>query len=164
MYIEIPKDIGLNDRTCAEFIYNINERLAKLAEIEKALKEAKKKAEHIMLDRLQATGQKHFAFENLGTFKKIKSTKVSFPTAERGGKEAAVQWLGQCLERGVISREQLLDIQQARLVTEVVLDVEAAAEEYNQQQRLNGSTDLLPESPFNHYEQVTLSAPRTRKA
>ena len=117
-----------------------------------------------MLDRLEATGMKHFAFDGLGTFKKATSVKLSFPTAENSGKETAVKWLEMCLERGVITPAQLLDLQQARLVTEPVLAIEQAVEEYNQRQALNGSTDLLPPSPFNRFEQTTLSTPRTRKA
>ena len=162
--LEIPQEIYKSYRACGEFILSINERLSKLADIEKSLKAAKDVAVGVMLDRLEATGQKHFAFENLGTFKKSTSVKLSFPTAENGGKEAAVMWLTQCLERGVITPAQLLDLQQARLVTEPVLAIEQAVEEYNQQQTLNGSTDLLPPSPFNRFEQTTLSTPRTRKA
>ena len=72
-----------------------------------------------MLDRLEATGQKHFAFD-FGTFSRSTSTKMSFPTAEKGGKEAAVEWLTLCLEKGVITPAQVSDVQQARLVTEPV--------------------------------------------
>lgn len=164
MSIEIPQEIYENDKACGEFIFELNQRLSKLAEIEKKLKAAKDVAVDVMLTRLEATGQKHFAFENLGTFKKTTSVKLSFPTAENGGKETAVKWLELCLERGVITPAQLLDLQQARLVTEPVLAIEKAVEEYNFQQQAKGSTDLLPPSPFNHFEQVTLSTPRTRKA
>lgn len=162
--LEIPSAIYTSDKECGEFILAINERLSKLAAIEKELKEMKEVAVGVMLDRLEATGQKHFAFENLGTFKKTTSVKLSFPTAENGGKETAVKWLELCLAKGVITPAQLLDLQQARLVTEPVLAIEQAVEEYNQQQQLNGSTDLLPPSPFNRFEQTTLSTPRTRKA
>ena len=161
---QIPQEIYTSDKACGEFILNINERLSKLSEIEKELKAAKDVAVGVMLDRLEATGQKHFAFENIGTFKKTTSVKLSFPTAENGGKEAAVKWLTECLARGVITPAQLLDLQQARLVTEPVLAIEQAVEEYNRQQTFNGSTDLLPKSPFNRFEQTTLSTPRTRKA
>lgn len=162
--LAIPQEIYQSDKACGEFILSLNERLTKLAAIEKALKEAKEVAVGVMLDRLAATGQKHFAFEGLGTFKKTTSVKLAFPTAENGGKEAAVVWLTKCLEKGVITPAQLLDLQQARLVTEPVIAIEQAVEEYNQQQTLNGSTDLLPPSPFNRFEQTTLSTPRTRKA
>lgn len=162
--IDIPPEIYTSDKACGEFIFELNQRLAKLSEIEKAVKEAKDIATQTMLDRLEATGQKHFAFEGLGTFKKSTSVKLSFPTAENGGKETAVKWLEQCLARGVITPAQLLDLQQARLVTEPVLAIEQAVADYNQQQILNGSTDLLPESPFNRFEQTTLSTPRTRRA
>lgn len=164
MSIRIPSEIYTSDKACGEFIFELNQRLSKLSEIEKAIKEAKDVAVDVMLTRLEATGQKHFAFENLGTFKKTVSTKLSFPTAENGGKETAVKWLELCLSRGVITPAQLLDLQQARLVTEPVLAIEQAVEAYNLQQQLNGSTDLLPPSPFNRFEQVTLSTPRTRKS
>lgn len=164
MSIRIPDEIYTSDKACGEFIFELNQRLSKLSEIEKAIKEAKDVAVDVMLTRLEATGQKHFAFENLGTFKKTVSTKLSFPTAENGGKETAVKWLELCLARGVITPAQLLDLQQARLVTEPVLAIEQAVEAYNLQQQLNGSTDLLPPSPFNRFEQVTLSTPRTRKS
>lgn len=159
----IPQEIYQSDKACGEFILAINERLSKLSALEKRLKEAKEEACNVMLTRLEATGQKHFAFEGLGTFSKSTSVKLSFPTAENGGKEAAVEWLTLCLERGVVSPAQLMDIQQARLVTEPVLAVEKLVEEYNANQQLNGSTDLLPPSPFNRFEMTTLSTPRTRK-
>ena len=162
--IEIPQEIYTSDKVCGEFIFDLNQRLAKIAEIEKAVKEAKEIATNVMLDRLEATGMKHFAFDGLGTFKKTTSVKLSFPTVENGGKETAVKWLELCLGRGVITPAQLLDLQHARLVTEPVLVIEQAVAEYNQQQTLNGSTDLLPPSPFNRFEQTTLSTPRTRKA
>ena len=159
-----PNDIYTSDKACGEFILSINERLSRLAAVEKELKELKELASNVMLDRLAATGQKHFAFENLGTFTKSTSVKLAFPTAENGGKEAAVIWLTECLDRGVITPAQLLDLQQARLVTDPVLAIEQAVEDYNKQQSFNGSPDLLPASPFNRFEQTTLSTPRTRKA
>lgn len=162
--IPVPSDIYTSDRACGEFILSLNERLSKLEGIQKELKAAKEVAVGVMLDRLEATGQKHFAFEGLGTFKKTVSDKISFPKSEDGGKEAAVVWLTQCLERGVITPAQLLDLQQARVVSEPALAIEKAVEAYNQQQQLNGSSDLLPPSPFHHFRQTTLSTPRTRKA
>lgn len=162
--IEIPNEIYTSDKACGEFILSLNERLSKLSAIEKELKEAKEVAVNVMLDRLEATGQKHFAFENLGTFKKTTKVMLAFPTAENGGKETAVKWLEQALERGIITPAQLLDVQQARLVAEPVLAIEEAVKEYNTQQALKGSSDLMPDSPFNRFEQTTLSTPRTRKA
>lgn len=162
--LEIPQEIYTSDKACGEFVFEMNQRLAKIAEIEKVVKEAKEIATNVMLDRLEATGLKNFAFEGLGTFKKTTSVKLSFPTVENGGKETAVKWLELCLGRGVITPAQLLDLQHARLVTEPVLAIEQAVAEYNQQQTLNGSADLLPPSPFNRFEQTTLSTPRTRKA
>lgn len=162
--VPIPPEIYASDKGCGEFILAMNERISKATDILNALKKAKEVGTSVMLDRLEATGQKHFAFENLGTFKKSTSVKISFPTAENGGKEAAAKWLEECLARGVIVPAQLLDLQQARLVTEPVLAIEEAVEEYNRNQTLNGSTDVLPPSPFNRFEQTTLSTPRTRKA
>lgn len=116
-----------------------------------------------MLDRLgEQQAWKTLHLRGLGTFKKTTSVKLSFPTAENGGKETAVKWLELCLGRGVVTPAQLLDLQQTRLVTEPVLAIEQAVAEYNQQQTLNGGADLLPPSPFHRFEQTTLSTPRKR--
>lgn len=162
--IEIPKEIYTYDKACGEFIFLINQRLAKLREIEAELNAAKKLASEAMLDRLSALGQKHFAFEGLGTFKKQTTIRVSGPTAEEGGREAIADWLTVCLERGVIIPAQLLDIQQARYNADPVLAIEQAVGEYNQRQKLNGNADLIPPSPFKRVEQTTLSTPHKRKA
>lgn len=160
----LPAEVFASDKACGEFIVALNQRLSKLAELEKKLKAQKEEACNIMLTRLEATGQKHFAFEGLGTFSKRTSVHISFPTAENGGKEAAVKWLEEALARGIITPAMLLDLQQARIVNEPALAIEAAVEEYNQQQILNGSDDRMPSSPFNHYEKTILSAPRSPKA
>lgn len=162
--LEIPQEIYTSDKACGEYILALNERKSKLAELDKIITENLNTAKEIMLDRLEATGMKHMAFENLGTFKKTTKTYVSFPTAENGGKEAAVEWLTLALERGVITPAQLLDLQQARIVSEPALAIEETVEEYNRQQAINGAVDkLMPPSPFNHFTQSTLSTPRTRK-
>lgn len=160
--LAIPQEIHTSDKACADFILSLNERLAKVSAIEKSLKEAKEYACDVMLQRLEATGQKHFAFDDLGTFAKKTSEMVSFPTAENGGKEAGVKWLIKCVELGVIPPEQLMDIQQARLVTDTLLAVEEAVKTYNDKQKLNGG-ETIPDSPFNHYIKQTLSTPRKRK-
>lgn len=159
--IPLPEAVYASDKACGEFILSCNELLAKLSAEEKRLKAAKEAACNVMLDRLAATGQKHFAFD-FGTFSQSKSVKLAFPTAENGGKEAAVKWLTLLLEKDIITPAQLLDLQQARLVTEPVLAIEEAAEAYNRTAELNGQPPLPP-SPFNRFEQTTLSTPRTRK-
>lgn len=159
----LPEDVYKSDKACGEFIIACNEQLGQLAELEKKLREAKDAACDVMLTRLEATGQKHFAFDGLGTFSRRKSVHISFPSAEKGGKEAAVEWLTEALQRGIITPAMLLDLQQARVVNEPALAIEAAVEEYNMRQTLNGSTDLMPTSPFNHFEQVKLATPRSRK-
>ena len=161
--IGIPQNIYTDDKACGEFIIEINERLSKLAEAEKALKEAKEVATNLMLTRLEATGLKHFAFD-FGTFARRTKTQISFPTAEKGGKEKAVEWLSQVLERGLIDLEDLMNIQQARVVSDTVLALEEIVQRYNTEQAMvNPNFVPLPESPFNKYEQVTLSTPRKRK-
>lgn len=164
MSLQIPEVIYKDDKACGEFLFEINQRISKLEEIQKQLRDIKIEVSNYMLDRLAATGQKNFHFENLGIFKRNVSTKISFPTAERGGREEAVKWLELCMARGIITPTQLLDLQQSRLAIDPVLALEKAVEEYNLQQQINGTDDLIPESPFNHYEYVTLSVPRTRKA
>ena len=159
----IPENIYTSDLACGEFIIALNERLAEIANEEKQLKAMKEEATNVMLTRLAATGQKHFAFD-FGTFYKNSSIKYSFPTAEDGGKEKAVQWLCEAVKKGIISVEQLLDVQQSRLVAEPLLAIEKAVEEYNQQMRLNGNENQLMESsPFNHYEHISLVTPRKRR-
>ena len=162
--VEIPQEIYTDDQACGEFILDINARLTKLSAIEKSLKEAKETASKVMLDRLEATGLKHFAFE-FGTFSKTTATQVSFPTAENGGKEAAVGWLSMCLERGVIDLNDLMNVQQARVSREPVLAIEELVKEYNEKQALANPNGFepIPDSPFNKYEQTTLRSPTKRK-
>lgn len=50
--IKIPQDIYTSDKACGEFIISINERLSKLAELEKQLKFMKEEAVNVMLTRL----------------------------------------------------------------------------------------------------------------
>lgn len=160
----IPEDCYNSDKACGEYIIYCNELLSKLAKMEKKVREQKEAASAVLLTRLEATGQKHFAFEGLGTFSKRTSVKVSFPTAENGGKEAAVVWLEEALKRGIITPAMLLDLQQARIVHEPALAIEEAVEAYNTAQTLNGNADLMPPSPFNHFEQVVLVSPRSAKS
>lgn len=162
--IKIPDEIYTSDKACGEFIFAINGRLSTVSALEKELKRVKEIACNVMLDRLEATGQKHFAFEGLGTFSKKVRTSITFPTEENGGKEKAKQWLIKCLEKGIITPIQLLDVQKSYANSEPILAVEEAAAKYNQQQELKGSKDLIPDSPFNHFEKTILSTPQTRKA
>lgn len=161
--IQLPPEVFTSDKACGEFILAMNERLAKISELEKQTKALKEAACDVMLTRLEATGQKHFAFEGLGTFSKRTSVHISFPTAENGGKEAAVQWLEKALGLGIITPAMLLDLQQARIVNDPALAIEAAVEEYNLKQALNGG-ETMPPSPFHKFEKTSLSAPRTRKS
>lgn len=159
----IPKEIYESDKACGEFILSVNEQLAQVAEAEKLLKEAKEIAMKVMLERLEVTGLKNFAFD-FGTFSKSTKVHVSFPTAENGGKEAATAWLQECYERGVIEFADLLNVQQARVSAEPLLAIEQAVKEYNERQSLmDANFKPIAESPFNHYEQTTLSTPRKRK-
>lgn len=161
--ITIPQEIYTDDKACGEFIIEINERLSRLAEAEKALKEAKETATNLMLNRLEATGLKHFAFD-FGTFARRTKTQVSFPTAENGGKEKAVEWLSTLLEHNLVDIEDLMNVQQARVVADTVLALEEAVQRYNTEQSMvNPNFVPLPESPFHKHEQVTLSTPRKRK-
>ena len=160
----LPKEVFESDKACGEYIIRCNELLSQLSAKEKQVRELREEACDVMLARLEATGQKHFAFDGLGTFSKRTSDKISFPTAENGGKEAAVKWLEEALARGIITPAMLLDLQQARIVNDPAIAIEDAVAEYNRVQTLNGSTDLMPDSPFNHFKQTVLVAPRTAKA
>lgn len=161
--LHIPKEIYESDKACGEFIISINEQLTKLAEAEKLLKEAKETATNVMLQRLEATGLKNFAFD-FGTFSKTTKVHVSFPTAEKGGKEAATKWLQECYERGIVEFDDLLNVQQSRVSAEPLLAIEQAVKEYNERLSLmDPNFEPIADSPFNHYEQTTLSTPRKRK-
>ena len=128
--IDIPADIYTDDKACGEFIVSLNERLSQVSIIEKALRAAKDEASNVMLERLSLTGQKHFAFD-FGTFAKTTKTRVSFPTAENGGREAAVRWVEELLERGLIDMTDVLNIQQARISDDTLLAIEEQVKEYN---------------------------------
>lgn len=162
--MEIPQEIYNSDKACAEFLLSLNQRLSRLAEIERALKEAKETASDVMLSRLCATGQKHFAFEGIGTFSKSEREIVEFPSAENGGSEAATAWLKELLEKGVITPEIMLDSRQSRLSTQTVVAIEAAAEAWNRERIANNLGGEVPKSPFNRFKKIVLSTPRTRKA
>ena len=57
-----------------------------------------------------------------------------------------------------------MNVQQARVVSDTVLSLEETVQRYNTEQAMvNPNFVPLPESPFNKYEQVTLSTPRKRK-
>ena len=164
MAIDIPQEIYTDDKVCGEFLVSINERLGRISTIEKELKEAKEIASRVMLDRLEATGLKHFAFD-FGTFAKTTKTQVAFPTAENGGKAAAVVWLEQVMDAGLIDLADILNVQQARVSADPVLAIEKLVEDYNAQHSLlNPEFVPIPPSPFNKHEQTTLSVPRKRKA
>lgn len=160
--IQIPETIYTDDKACAEFILDINEQLAKCSAVEKSLKEAKEKASKVMLERLEVTGQKHFAYD-FGTFSKTTKTQVAFPTADNGGKEAAVAWLAELLERGVIDLYDVMNVQQSRISVEATLALEQLASDYNANHSLDTEFVPVPPSPFNKYEQTTLNTPRKRK-
>lgn len=160
--IPIPKEIYQDDRACADFILVLNEKLAKVASIEKALKEAKDIASNVLLERLELTGQKHFAFD-FGTFAKTTKTYVSFPTAENGGKDTAAEWLHECVSRGIIDFTDVINIQQARLSTEPILALEQMVNEYNEKHKFDTGFNPIPQSPFNRYTKNTLTTPRKRK-
>lgn len=161
--ITVPPEIHTDIKACGEFIVDINERIAQLQAVEKALKEAKETACNVMLDRLNATGQVHFAFD-FGTFSQTKRTNVSFPTAEDGGRDKAAEWLQELLDRKVIDFKDVLNVQQSRVSVENVLAIEELAKEYNDNFSLiDPNFEPVPESPFNHFEQFTLSTPRKRK-
>lgn len=158
MQIKVPDGIKNNPRALAEFVLGIKTRRMKIEEAAKELKAAEVEATGFMLQMLSATGQKHYAFEDIGTFTRKTKVMIGFPIAENGGKTAAVAWLSQCLERGVIGLEDLLEVQQSRVKTDTVQNIEEAVANYN----MANPHDPIPDSPFNHYEEETLSSPRPK--
>lgn len=206
--IEIPQEIYSSDKACAEFIVRINEQLSKVAAWEKMLKEAKDTASMHLLARMDAEGAKHFAFDGVGTFARRTSDKCNFPSDEDGGREAAGMWIDQLLAQGIIATHHVLYLQQKRVVTESVVEVEKLACEHNwtvllnaalttpaaiveekkkledglvtydellnRQQAFRETLDrmnataatqyhLVAASPFSHYRETQLSAPRKSK-
>lgn len=161
--IPIPPEIYTSDKACGEFIISLNEQQAKLTAVENAIKEAKDVACEVMLQRLEITGQKHFAFD-FGTFSKTTTTQLSFPTADDGGKAKAVEWLQLLLDKGVIDLHDVLNVQQSRISVEATLALEQLARDYNDEHgQFDPDFKKLPDSPFNRYEKTTLKSPRKRK-
>lgn len=156
--LDIPQEIYESDRACGEFIVTLNESLAYIRAIEKLFKEAQEKASNVMLERLEVTGFKHFAFD-FGTFTPRTSTKIGFPAQENGGKAKAAEWLKELLERDIISFSDLLDVQQSRITVDAVKAIEESVAEYNKA----NPHDAIEESPFNHYVETKLSTPTKRR-
>lgn len=159
--LELPDEIYSSDEALAQYIVEINERLSKVSQVEKLYKTAKEKAEQLMLNRIESSGQKHFAFEKWGTFSPRISVNYSFPNAENGGKEAVISWLDTLIANGLADKSIYLDVQQARVSKEPVVALIEAVAEYNE----NKPDDMkLPESPFTEFVQQKLSSPQKRKA
>lgn len=157
--IELPEAVFHSNKACAEYIVELNERLATVRAVEKLLKEANEAAKNILLERLDVEGMKHFAFDDLGTFSKSEKTYISFPTNENGGKAAAAKWLHACVDAGIMEFEELLQVQQSRISNDTVMSLEQAVEAYNEANPKNP----LPASPFHRFEKFTLSTPTKRK-
>lgn len=159
--VALPAEVYESDLALGEYIFGLNERLAKLNHAVSVVKSLKEAASNLMLDRLAATGQKHFAFSGLGTFTRVVSKKYSFPSDEQGGREAAAAWVSACMEAGLLDINDVFALQQARLVTDSVASAIEAAEAYNLACRTEEGK--LPPSPFGEYEQVSLRTPTKRK-
>lgn len=155
--LTIPPEIYESDKACGEFIVTLNESLAYIAAMEKLFRAAKDVASNVMLERLEVTGQKHFAFD-FGTFSPRVSDNVGFPKEEDGGKQKAFDWLKELVERDIIDFRTVLDVQQSRLVKDTVAAVEELAAKYNE----DNPDSPVPESPFNHFVETKLSSPQKR--
>lgn len=155
--LKVPDVVFDSDKALGAFIIHINEVRSTIAEAEKATKQLLDEAQEIMLKRLDATGLKNFAFEDLGTFSKRTSTKYSMPP---GGKSELAEYVDLLLDKGIIeSTAEVLDLQQSRLSGEPVEALYQAIEAYNEE---CPSDDKLPEPPFKKYEHISLSAPKKR--
>lgn len=148
------------EKDCGAYIVMINETLAELSDKEKKLKKLKELACNFLLDRLNVSGQKNYNFTGIGTFAVRRTTQVSFPTEDNGGKQAAVNWLISAVKAGVITEDLLLSVQQSRLNKDVVLYIEQLVDEYNEDKP---DSEKLPRSPFTHYDKEDLSTPRKLK-
>lgn len=157
--LTLPSSVYDSNRGCADYIIEINERLATVREVEKLLKAAGEAAKAILLERLEIEGMKHFAFDDLGTFTRTEKVNISFPSNENGGRKAASDWLKLCIERGLMTFEEMLDVQQSRVSDPTVVSLEQAVEEFNEKNPSNP----IPPSPFSKYVTSKLSTPTKRK-
>lgn len=150
---DIPDEVYESPLKLGEYIAAMRDRKDYANDMLKAIKRTLDEAEFAMIDLLAASGQTHFAFEELGRFAKTSTSSISFPTAEDGGREAALRWLKGCMEVGLINFDELMSIQQARVSKEPVLALEEAVIAYNTANPKNA----LPESPFSKYTRTSLS-------
>lgn len=157
--LPIPDVIYTSDKACAEYIVGLNERLAKISEIEKAVKEAKEIACNHLLNRLELSGLKNFNFEGIGQFKKSSTLHKSFPSVEDGGKPIAVAWLEKAYNAGAISFSDVMNVQQSRLSNDAVVSLEQVITEWNEE----NPNQSIGDSPFGEFEKVTLTTPRKFK-
>ena len=155
--LTIPQEIYQSEKACGEFIITLNESLAYISAMDKLFRAAKETASQVMLERLEVTGQKHFAFD-FGTFSPRVSDNVGFPTEAAGGKQKAFEWLKDLVERDIIDLRTVLDLQQSRLVKDTVSAVEELAAKYNE----DNPDNPVAESPFNHFVETKLSSPQKR--
>lgn len=155
--LTIPPEIYQSEKACGEFIITLNESLAYIGAMDKLFRAAKEVASQVMLERLEVTGQKHFAFD-FGTFSPRISDNVGFPTEAAGGKQKAFEWLKDLVERDIIDLRTVLDLQQSRLVKDTVSAVEELAAKYNE----DNPDNPVAESPFNHFVETKLSSPQKR--
>ena len=150
---DIPEEVYASPLALGKYIAALRERRDYANAMVKAIKATLDQAEFAMLDVLAASGQTHFAFEELGRFAKTSSSSVSFPSAEDGGRDAALRWLKECMDAELIDFNELMSIQQARVSKEPVLALEEAVLAYNTKH----PNDPLPESPFSKYTKTSLS-------
>lgn len=153
---DIPSEAYETPLKLGRYIAELRERKDYITAMDKAVKATLAQAEFAMIDMLAASGQTHFAFEELGRFAKTSSDSVSFPTAEAGGRDAALRWLKECMDAGLLEFDELMSIQQARVSKEPVLALEEAVEKYNKE---NPGKEL-PDSPFSKYTRTSLSFTR----
>lgn len=149
----IPDEVYETPLKLGTYIAELRARKDYATSMLNAIKRTLAEAEYAMMDVLAASGQTHFSFEDLGRFAKTTSDSVSFPSDEDGGRAAALRWLKECMEVGLIDFDELMTIQQARVSKEPVLALEDAVIKYN----AANPDSKLPESPFSKYTKTSLS-------
>lgn len=150
---DIPEEAYETPLKLGKYIAELRERKDYVIAVEKAVKATLEQAEFAMMDMLAASGQTHFSFENLGRFAKTSSDSVSFPSANDGGRDAAMRWLKECMDAGLLGFDELMSIQQARVSKEPVLALEEAVEKHNKA----NPGKKIPDSPFAKYTRTSLS-------
>jgi hypothetical protein len=112
-------------RTLAERLVHIRTYLTKLGKIEKTLDGVKQEYDRTLLRLMEISGEKHFAFADLGTFTASNREYYSYDNeegAESTGQEKMLSWLDGEYQAARLKLADILALRQDRLSTSAVRD------------------------------------------